>query len=155
MELDDFPKVKDYMSKLPPVSPSTLVKDVAKLFSKYKSPILAVCDKDRIILGAIDIYTLLKPFIPDFIDFIDDFSFISHLGALEHKIFSGEMSALFLAADIMEREYPSVEEDDSVVKALFSMHKRRISGLVVKKDNIYKGIITRCNLLEFLYDIDH
>ena len=151
MQLEDFPKVSEYMSKLPPVSPSTPLKDVAKHFKKYKIPIVAVTDNTNVILGAIYISTLIKPFIPNFIDYIDNFSFISNLGALEHKIFSGEMSALFLAEDVMDTNYPSIEETDSTVKALFAMHREKVTGLIVKKGNLYRGIIVRCDLLEFLY----
>jgi len=139
------------MSKIPPVSPSTPLKDVAKHLKKYKTPIVAVTDNKNVICGAIYISTLIKPFIPDFIDYIDNFSFISNFGALEQKIFSGEMSALFLAEDVMDTDYPSIEETDSAVKALFAMHRENVTGLIVKKGNLYRGIILRCDLLDFLY----
>jgi len=154
MEFQDFPKVADFMRSVPPVYPASTLKDVAKHMVKHKTPIVAVVNNDNLILGAIDITLLTRPFIPDFIDFIDDFSFVSNFGALEHKIFSGEMCQLFLAMDIMEKEYPHIEENDSVAKALFSIYKSNITGLIVQKDHMYRGIISRFDLLKFLYDTD-
>ncbi len=154
MEYQDFPRVADYMRKIPPVYPSSTLKDVAKHMEKNKTPIVAVVDENNIILGAIDITLLTRPFIPDFIDFIEDFSFVSNFGALEHKIFSGEMYPLFLAMDIMQKNYPHIEENDSVAKALFSIYRSKITGLIVQKDRYYRGIISRFDLLKFLYDTD-
>ncbi len=152
----DFPRVKDFMREIPPVLPSFTVKEVAKHMEKYKTPVVAVVDKsNRTILGAINIMLLIKPFIPDFIEFIEDFSFVSNLGALEHKIFSGEMHRVFLAADIMEQHYPMIHENNSVVKALFSIYRHNITGLIVcERHHEYKGIISRFDLLRFLYDTD-
>ncbi len=155
MDIQDFPLVSNFMRKVPPVLPSFTLKEVAKHMEHYKTPIVGVTEKDTgKIIGAIDLTTLIKPFIPEFIDFLDDFNFVSNFGALEHKIFSGEMHRLFVAMDIMLKEYPWISESDSVAKALFSIYKSRITGLIVKSNEIYKGIITRFDLLRFLYDTD-
>lgn len=155
MEFQDFPKVIQYMREVPPIYPSNTLRDIAKHMVKYKTPIVAVVEDNHTMLGAVDITMLIKPFIPDFLDFINDFSFLSNFGALEHKIFSGEMSQLFLAMDIMQKDYPHVEEDESVVKALFCIYKSDITGLIVEKQQVYKGIISRFDLLKFLYDTDN
>ena len=154
MEFQDFPKVADYMRKVPPVYPASTLKEVAKHMEKHKTPVVAVVGEDNSLLGAIDITLLTKPFIPDFIDYIDDFCYVSNFGALEHKIFSGEMHQLFLATDVMVKDYPYVQESDSVVKALFSIYKRNITGLIVCTNSTYRGIISRFDLLKFLYDTD-
>ncbi len=152
----NFPRVRDFMREVPPVLPSFTVKEVARHMEKYKSPVVAVVNEsDQTILGAINIMLIIKPFVPDFIEFIDDLSFVSNLGAIEHKIFSGEMHHLFLAADIMENNYPVINENNSVVKALFSIYKHNITGLVVGNHRQYRGIISRFDLLRFLYDTDH
>ncbi len=152
MEYQDFPRVSGYMRKVPPLFPSTTLKDVARHMEIHKTPIVGITDSENRLLGAIDITMLIRPFIPDFIDLIDDFGFVSNFGALEHKIFSGEMYQLFLAMDIMQKNYPHIEEDDSVAKALFCIYKNNITGLIVQKDRFYRGIISRFDLLKFLYD---
>ena len=155
MNFQDFPKVSNFMREIPPVLASYTLKEVAKHMEIHKTPIVAVTENNTMrILGAIDLNTLIRPFIPDFIDLLDDFSFVSNFGALEHKIFSGEMQGLFLAMDVMLKEYPWISEEDSIAKALFSIYKGKTTGLIVKTNDIYRGIISRFDLLKFLYDTD-
>lgn len=138
------------MREVPPVNESDTLRDVALCMIKEASPVVAVVE-GRVVKGVIYIQDLINPFIPDYFNYISDFHFVKTFGHLDSEIFSGYFRKLFLAHDIMRELFDYVEPEDSILKAMFYMHRKNITGIVVIENGEYRGIVSRFDLIGKLY----
>jgi len=145
--------VKDIMKKIPSVSPSTTLKEITQIMIKYHTPVVAITEGDKVV-GSVDIEDLLEVFIPEYFDLIEDFSSIKTFGVLDTKMFSDLSQKLFLAQDLMSKDFFSIEEDASLSKAILIMHKKKVTALIVVKNSEYRGVITEFDLMRKLYEVD-
>jgi CBS domain-containing protein len=143
-------KVKDYMNPNPiTVSPETTFAQIAKLFYKYHFDTFPVVNKERELIGIISRTDLLRIFIPQYIDLIDDLSFIKDFGALElHEGLVKMMEELFVVDDLMTPKVVTVEEEETLFKAVAIMIKNRIRCLPVIKEKKLVGVISRTDILK-------
>ncbi|RLF98919.1 hypothetical protein DRN58_06065 [Thermococci archaeon] len=145
--------VKHVMRKVSPVCESDTLRDVALYMIKEAAPVIAVVENE-IVKGVIYIQDLIDPFIPDYFNYLSDFRFVKTFGYLDSEVFSGYFKSLFLAHDIMREQFDYVEPEDSILKAMFYMHRKNITGIVVIEDGKYKGIVSRFDLIGRLYGTD-
>ncbi|MBC8473842.1 MAG: CBS domain-containing protein [Candidatus Omnitrophica bacterium] len=138
-------KAKDVMSKdVVTVSPSAGIREVYDIFKKTRYGGVPVVDGDKKILGMITKAEMLSVFLPDYFDLLgDNIVFIDDFGALDEEFESLPTFELFIAEDIMQKGARTVEEDASLLKVVAMMKKYGVRRILVAKDNILKGIITR------------
>lgn len=101
----------------------------AKLMHDYHIGTLPVVDDNNKLIGIFTLHSLLRIVLPDFIDFITNFSFINNLGAFETKIPS-EAELNIQIKEIME-EPIFVQEDWSLVHAAAILHNEELADIPV------------------------
>jgi len=138
------------MRKVSPVTQADTLRDVALCMIREAAPVIAVVE-GGVVKGVIYIQDLIDPFIPDYFNYISDFQFVKTFGYLDSEIFSGYFKGLFLAHDIMREQFDYVEPGDSILKAMFYMHRKNITGIVVIENGEYRGIVSRFDLIGELY----
>jgi len=138
-------KARDVMSKdVVTVSSSAGIRDVYDIFKKARYGGVPVVDGDKKILGMITKAEMLSVLLPDYFDLLgDNIVFIDDFGALDEEFESLPTFELFIAEDIMQKGARTVEEDASLLKVVAMMKKYGVRRILVAKDSILKGIITR------------
>jgi len=138
-------KARDVMSKdVVTVSPSAGIRAVYDIFKKTRYGGVPVVDGDKKILGMITKAEMLSVLLPDYFDLLgDNIVFIDDFGALDEEFESLPTFELFIAEDIMQKGARTVDEDASLLKVVAMMKKYGVRRILVAKDNILKGIITR------------
>jgi len=138
-------KARDVMSKdVVTVSPSAGIRVVYDIFKKARYGGVPVVDGDKKILGMITKAEMLSVLLPDYFDLLgDNIVFIDDFGALDEEFESLPTFELFIAEDIMQKGARTVEEDASLLKVVAMMKKYGVRRILVAKDSILKGIITR------------
>lgn len=105
------------------------VAGAAKLMQEYHIGTLPVVDDHNNLIGILTLHSLLRIVLPDFIDFIANFSFINNLGAFETRIPS-ETELNIRVKEIME-EPIFVQEDWSLVHAAAILHNEDLADIPV------------------------
>ncbi len=105
------------------------VAGAAQLMQKYHIGTLPVVDDHNNLIGILTLNSLLRIVLPDFIDFIANFSFINNLGAFETRIPS-EAELNIRVKEIME-EPIFVQEDWSLVHAAAILHNEDLADIPV------------------------
>ncbi|MBU1487574.1 CBS domain-containing protein [bacterium] len=144
--------VKNYMTINPVTIPSsTTFNQMAQLFYENHFDAFPVVDEAMRLLGIISRTDLLKTFIPEYFDLLDDLSFIKDFGALEIDEESAKMmERLLLADDLMTTKIITVSEDSTLFKAITLMMKNRIRCLPVVRGDKLVGVISRTDILKAL-----
>jgi CIC family chloride channel protein len=139
-------KVKDYMQKQPKtVTRDLTLREAASLFALGDVVGLPVVD-DGSVVGLVTRSDMLRLFIPEYMDLIDNVSFIEDFGVLEPESFFGMEGRLFLVEDVMRDEIPQISPDSSLLKAVVVMEKNNEDLLVVTEKTQILGILTRADV---------
>jgi CBS domain-containing protein len=142
-------QVKDYMTRrLITVQASTRIREVAKIFDTHPFDTIPVVDKEGNLIGIISRTDLLHAFLPNYFGLLDDFSFVKDFGALEVDKGAFKMiEKLFVADDLMTKKVITIEERESLLKAIAIMKKNRVKHLPVVRGGKLVGMITRGDIL--------
>ncbi|MBU1061283.1 MAG: CBS domain-containing protein [Candidatus Omnitrophica bacterium] len=147
-------KAKDVMSKdVVAISPSAGIREVYDVFKKTRYGGIPVVDKDKKIIGMITKAELLSVFVPDYFDMLgENIIFIDDFGALDEEFESLPSFELFIAEDIMMKGGVTVEEDASLLKVVAMMRKYNVRRILVQKEGMLKGIITRRDICKAFFE---
>ncbi|MFH1478936.1 MAG: CBS domain-containing protein [Candidatus Omnitrophota bacterium] len=147
-------KAKDIMSKdVVTVRPSLGIKDIYKIFKETRYGGFPVVDKNRKIIGMITKAEILSVLLPDYFDLLgDNIMFIDDFGTLDEEFESLPTFELFIAEDIMKKGAVTVEEDASLLKVVAMMRKKNVRRILVEKDGVLKGIITRSDICKAFFE---
>ncbi len=147
-------KAKDIMSKdVVAVSLSLGIREIYKIFKKTRYGGVPVVDKDKKILGMITKAEILSVFLPDYFDMLgENIIFIDEFGTLDKEFERLPSFELFIAEDIMKKGAVTVEEDVSLLKVVAMMRKYNVRRVLVAKDNVLKGIITRGDICRAFFE---
>lgn len=147
-------KARDVMSgNVVTLSPSAGIREIYASFRKTRYGGIPVVDKDNKILGMITKAEVLSVFLPDYFDMLgENIIFIDDFGALDQEFQSLPSLDLFIAEDIMRKGAITVEENASLLKVAAIMRKHNVRRVLVAKDNILKGIITRGDLCKVFFE---
>lgn len=129
----------------------TPMKDIARLFFETGESVIPVVDQDRNLRGIISIDDFMLIFLPDYIDMIKDIDFVHSFGALEKMSFTIE-ELLFVAEDLMVADPPCLEENDSLLKAIATLHRHRLSRIPVVRGKKLAGMIDLNDVCRGIYE---
>ena len=118
------------------------MKEIAKLFYKTNQHIIVVEEDDKY-LGVISVDSLFLALLPPSLDLLDNYGFIQDFGALENEFLDKSRINLFLAEDLMNSQYPTLNPNDSILKAVAILHYKKLRAIPVVEDDKTLGIITR------------
>jgi CBS domain-containing protein len=147
-------KAKDVMTKeIVTVSPSSGIREIYDIFKKTRYGGIPVVDKNNKILGMVTKAEILSVLLPDYFDMLgENIIFIDDFGTLDEEFESLPAFELFIAVDIMKKGSITVDENSSLLKAVAVMKKYNVRRILVAKDNILKGIITRGDICKAFFE---
>ena len=147
-------KAKDVMSKdVITISPSAGMKEIYEIFKKTRYGGIPVVDSKRKILGMVTKAEILAVFLPDYFDMLgENIIFIDDFGTLDEEFESMPSLELFVTEDIMKKGSVTVDENASLLKVVAVMKKYKVRRILVAKDNILKGIITRGDICKGFFE---
>lgn len=145
---------KNIMSKdLVTVFPSAGIREIYNIFKKTRYGGIPVVDRENKILGIITKADILSVFLPDYFDMLgENLIFIDDFGALDEEFESLPSLELFIAEDLMNRTVVTVEEGVSILKVAAMMSKHNVRKILVEKDGVLKGIITRGDICRVFFE---
>ncbi|MDZ7861044.1 MAG: CBS domain-containing protein [Candidatus Krumholzibacteriota bacterium] len=145
-------EIKNYITRdFHSAGPETPFKDIARIFFETGESVIPVTDKEDTLLGIISIDDFMLIFLPDYIDLIKDVDFIHSFGALEKTSFTIE-ELLFVAEDLMKEDPPVLEENDSFLKAIATLHRHNLSRIPVVKGDKLTGMINLNDICRGIYE---
>ncbi|MFH1854413.1 MAG: CBS domain-containing protein [Candidatus Omnitrophota bacterium] len=147
-------KAKDVMAKdVVTISPSAGIREIYDIFKKTRYGGLPVVDKDNRILGMITKAEMLSVLLPDYFDMLgENIIFIDDFGTLDEEFESLPTFELFIAEDLMMKGAVILDENASLLKVVAMMKKYDVRRILVAKDNILKGIITRGDISKAFFE---
>ncbi len=150
-------KAKNIMSKdVVSVSPSAGIREIYETFKKTRYGGVPVVDDKRKILGMITKAEILSVFLPDYFDMLgENIMFIDDFGALDEELEALPSFELFIAEDIMKKGSVTVEESASLLKVVAIMLKHNVRRILVVKEGILQGIITRGDICRAFFERRH
>ena len=131
------------------INPMIKMKDIAKLFFESNQHIIIV-EEDQKYLGVINVDSIFLALLPPSLDLIDNFAFIKDFGALENEFLDQSKINLFLAEDLMNTQYPTLNPHDSILKAVVLLHYKKLRAIPVIENDKVLGIITRNTICKII-----
>ena len=127
------------------------VAGAAKLMHDYHIGLLPVVDNDKILIGILTLHSLLRITLPDFIDFISNFSFLNNLGAFETRVPSADelnIQIKKIMDDLCILSYPYLlaskiitpKKFAMVIRELHVLHQKNMCHRDVRLANIVFGV---------------
>lgn len=129
------------------VAASTTVREAARMLVAEHVGTLPVVDEQRALTGVVRLHDLLRVFMPDFVDLLDNIDFVNDFGALEQ----GEPTALPGAAELTMGDLAgppvAVEEDSGLLHALATIVKHQLQDLpIIDSEGRLVGIASRVDI---------
>lgn len=146
-------KVRDIMTRdVITVTASTPMSKVLEIFADRVVGGVPVIDEGRRVVGMVTKKSLLHLFMPEYLDLIDDFSFVDDFGLMESGPFGEVDDALFLVVDVMDPDFQTISPDASLLKAAVVMDRTDCSVLAVAgEDGVLQGVVTRTDIFRALF----
>ena len=139
-------KIRDCMKRQVYTLPDTAcVRDAVNLVLRYHIGMLPVVDVEGKLVGVVKLRDLLELGMPDFVDLVHDFAFVSHFGAGELQ----QPDPADLARPVREvmREPIFVEENSSPMYAAALLHHHAMRDLpVVDERGILIGLASHVDI---------
>jgi CBS domain-containing protein len=120
--------------------------EAAKLLADKRVGTLPVIDMDGNLVGLTNMRKVVRYFLPDFINVVEDVDFVKDFGAIDiPNPIDIQMAASTPVKDVME-EAVSVEDDCSLMRALALMITHDILDLPVVRGGKLVGIASRVDI---------
>lgn len=139
-------KMKDCMKRnVYSISNITSIRDAAKVFVEYHIGSLPVINEHRKLVGLVRLYDLLELVLPDFLNLIDDFDFVSDFGAIEARIPSKAVLEKPVSSIMLGPV--SVNAESGLLRAFALLRTHQLHDLpVVDENNVLVGIASRVDI---------
>jgi predicted transcriptional regulator len=145
-------KIRDcVITPVKSISKDASIKEVAELLYKTGQPLIVIDDKKNPI-GIISFIDVIKVFLPNFLDLIEDPDILKHLGVID-ILKEKKLTKDITAQDIMSSPVRTVDIEDSLLSAIAKMKKRMQRQLLVRDGNNIIGLITAREILKELIKI--
>jgi CBS-domain-containing membrane protein len=121
------------------------IADAARLLSEKHIGTLPVIDGANRLIGLLPMRSLIEIVMPDFINLVENFDFVSDFGAAEQRLPNPEQ----LARPVNQIMMPpiSVEESSGLLRVFAMLYQYRIHDLpVVDADGRLVGIVSRVDV---------
>ncbi len=124
------------------VSPIIPLEKVVSLLFEKSYPFLIVETMKKPWIITID--NVLFSLLPATFELLEEYDYFHHFGLLEQEFLQNIRSGLFLAEDVMETIKDSLSTQDSLIKAVIVLNRKKKQALpVLDDDNQYCGFINK------------
>jgi CBS domain-containing protein len=128
------------------IGPEASLMDAAQLMYKENVGTLPVVDAEGHLLGITNMRKVIRFFLPDFINVVEDVDFVRDFGAIEiPSPVDIKKSHSIKLADYMD-EAVSVEQDASLMRGLALMITHDVNDLPVVSNGKLVGIVSRVDI---------
>jgi len=138
----------------PSVSPSTSLKQLIEFMRKTNHYMLPVIDEDRTLLGIVNyrgILSIFRPFSGSVSEIVERMPFVEKIDDEDLNLeLSPEMGTLILVADIINTNYVSITEENTVREARRLMRLHNIETLPVVAGKKLVGVLSLLDILVFI-----
>ena len=138
--------VRNYMKKkVFYIHEDDTIECATKLMVEYHIGTLPVVDQEKKLIGILTLSSLLRIILPDFIELISNFSFITNLGVFETKSPSSEELNIKIK-EIMEKPI-YVHEDWSLIHVAAILHNEELIDIpVVDSSKLLVGLASHVDI---------
>ncbi|MEX1247742.1 MAG: CBS domain-containing protein [Anaerolineales bacterium] len=128
------------------IGPEATLLDAARLLAEKQIGTLPVVDKKGHLIGLTNIRKIVRFFLPDFINVMEDVDFVRDFGAIDiPSPIDIKLASHKTVEEIMD-EPVSVEEKASLMRALALMVTHDIPDIPVVRDGKLAGIASRVDI---------
>lgn len=128
------------------IGPQASLMDAAKLMYKENVGTLPVVDDQGHLLGITNMRKVIRYFLPDFINVVEDVDFVRDFGAIDiPSPVDIKKSTRIKMSEYMD-EAVSVEEDASLMRGLALMVTHDLHDLPVVRNGVLVGIVSRVDI---------
>jgi CBS domain-containing protein len=128
------------------IAPDATLIDAARLLSHKKVGTLPVVDEGERLIGITSMRMIVRFFLPDFINVVEDFDFVMDFGAIDiPSPIDIKRAEKVSVREVME-EAVSVEKDASLMRALALMVTHDLQDLPITHDGKLVGIASRVDI---------
>lgn len=125
------------------ISPGATVEQAVRQFVKKKVGTLPVIDDDGLFRGTVVMKRLLNVFLPDFVNLIENVSYLKDYGSLELNSETCNMDIIDKPVEsVVELDHSALEEDSGLLAALAIMKNAQVPDLPVLKDGRLVGLVS-------------
>jgi len=128
------------------IGPNASLIEAAQLLTEKKVGTLPVVDKRGQLVGIITMRKLVKFFLPDFLNVLENVSFVRDFGAIDMPSPVDIKKAAKIKVSEAMRETVSVEEDDSLMRTMALMATNDVNDIPGVKSGHLVGIVSRVDI---------
>lgn len=148
--------VESVMSRdVPTVKPSTTLIQLTKLMRKTNQHMLPVVDEENNLLGIVNyrgILNIFRPFSKSVSEIVERMPFVEKVDDEDLNLaLSPEMGTLILVDDIINTNYISVKETDTVHEARRLMRLHNVEMLPVVSEKKLVGVLSLLDILVYIF----
>jgi CBS domain-containing protein len=139
-------QIKEYMKHLVyTVDQDASLRNAAQLLVQHKIGTLPVIDHDRRLVGLLHMRKILALVMPDFVNLLENFSFLHDFGAVENRRIPEGILSLPVK-DVMDPPV-FVDETSGLLRTAAMINKLNLMEIpVVDKDHRLIGIVSRVDI---------
>jgi CBS domain-containing protein len=139
-------QVKDCMKRnIFFITSETSIAEAARLLAEKHIGTLPVVDGNGTLVGLLPLRSLLLTVMPDFVQFVEDFDFVTDFGAAEARKPDPALLATPVRQIMLAPE--SVEETSGLMRAFALLHQHQLHDLpVVDAQGKLVGIVSRVDV---------
>ncbi|UCG91729.1 MAG: CBS domain-containing protein [candidate division WOR-3 bacterium] len=139
----------------PTVRPSTTLSQLIRLMQKTNQHMLPVVDDENYLLGIVNyrgILNIFRPFSKSMSEIVERMPFVEKVADEDLNLaLSPEMGTLILVDDIINTNYISVKETDTVHEARRLMRLHNVEMLPVVSEKKLVGVLSLLDILVYIF----
>jgi CBS domain-containing protein len=140
---------------VPTVKPSTTLKQLIRIMRKTNHHMLPVVDDENNLLGIVNyrgILNIFRPFSKSISELVERMPFVEKVADEDLNLtLSPEMGTLILVHDIINTNYISVKETDTLREARRLMRLHNVEMLPVVSDKKLVGLLSLLDILVYIF----
>lgn len=155
MDIEKLPVAHVMSRNVPTVKPSTTLLQLVRLMRKTNQHMLPVVNDENTLLGIVNyrgILNIFRPFSKSVSEIVERMPFVEKVDDEDLNLaLSPEMGTLILVDDIINTNYISVKETDTVHEARRLMRLHSVEILPVVSEKKLVGVLSLLDVLVYIF----
>ncbi len=155
MDVEKLPVASVMSRDAPTVRPSTTLLQLIRLMRKTNQHMLPIVDDENNLLGIVNyrgILNIFRPFSKSVSEIVERMPFVEKVADEDLNLaLSPEMGTLILVDDIINTNYISVKETDTIHEARRLMRLHNVEMLPVVSEKKLVGVLSLLDILVYIF----